>query len=49
MDIERVETAILSRGGIEQAVTGEELARFIDGSRALVDDFAPVDQMLSGL
>jgi spermidine synthase len=49
MDIERVETAILSRGGIEQAVTGEELARFIDGSRPLVDDFAPVDQMLSGL
>jgi spermidine synthase len=49
MDIEQVETAILSRGGIEQAVTGEELTRFIDGSGPLVDDFAPVDQMLSGL
>jgi spermidine synthase len=49
MDIERVETAIFSRGGIEEAVTGEELAGFIEGSRPLVDDFAPVDQMLSGL
>jgi spermidine synthase len=49
MDIGRVEAAIASRGGIEQGITGDDLTRFVDGSRPLIDDFAPVDQMLGGL
>jgi spermidine synthase len=49
IDVDRVEEAIASRGGVEIGVTGDELARFIDRSRPLTDDFAPVDQMLSGL
>jgi spermidine synthase len=49
IDVDRVEEAIASRGGAEQGVTGDDLARFIDRSRPLTDDFAPVDQMLSGL
>ncbi|MGH8872140.1 MAG: fused MFS/spermidine synthase, partial [Acidimicrobiia bacterium] len=49
IDLDGVQSAIISRGGIEQGVAGADLTRFIDGSRPLVDDFAPVDQMLSGL
>jgi len=49
IDVDRVEETITSRGGVEQGVTGDDLARFIDRSRPLTDDFAPVDQMLSGL
>ena len=49
IDVARVEEAIATRGGVELGVTGDALARFVDGSRPLVDDFAPVDQMLSGL
>ena len=37
------------RGGVEVGLTGDELARFIDDARPLTDDFAPVDQMLTGL
>ena len=49
IDVDRVEETITSRGGVEQGMTGDDLARFIDRSRPLTDDFAPVDQMLSGL
>jgi hypothetical protein len=49
IEVARVEEAIATRGGVELGVTGDALARFVDGSRPLVDDFAPVDQMLSGL
>lgn len=49
IDIDRVRGALLSRGGVEVGLTGDELARFIDDARPLTDDFAPVDQMLSGL
>jgi spermidine synthase len=49
MDIDLVETLIASRGGVEIGVTGDELASFVAGSAPLSDDFAPVDQMLSGL
>jgi spermidine synthase len=49
MDIDLVETLIVSRGGVEIGVTGDELATFVAGSAPLSDDFAPVDQMLSGL
>jgi spermidine synthase len=48
IDIEGVEAAIKARGGVEQAIAGPGLVEFIDGSRALVDDFAPVDQMIGG-
>jgi hypothetical protein len=49
MDVDRVEDVIASRGGLEIGVTGDELTRFVAGARPLSDDFAPVDQMLSGL
>lgn len=41
-----IEEAIRARGGTEVGITGEELTRFIGDADALVDDFAPVDQML---
>jgi spermidine synthase len=49
IDMEEVRSALATRGGVEVGLTGEELARFIDDARPLTDDFAPVDQMLSGL
>jgi hypothetical protein len=49
MDVDRIKEAIASRDGVEIGVTGDELARFVSGARPLRDDFAPVDQMLSGL
>jgi spermidine synthase len=49
MDVDRIKEAIASRDGVEIGVTGDELARFVAGARPLRDDFAPVDQMLSGL
>jgi len=49
IDMDEVRAALSSRGGVEVGLTGEELARFIDDARPLTDDFAPVDQMLSGL
>jgi spermidine synthase len=49
IDMDRVQGALLARGGVEVGLTGDELARFIDDTRPLTDDFAPVDQMLSGL
>ena len=49
IDMDRVRSALSSRGGVEVGLTGDELARFIDDARPLTDDFAPVDQMLTGL
>ena len=49
IDIDEVRSALSSRGGVEVGLTGDDLARFIDGARPLTDDFAPVDQMLTGL
>lgn len=49
IDMERVRSALTARGGSEIGITGEELGRFIDDARPLIDDFAPVDQMLTGL
>jgi spermidine synthase len=49
IDMDRVRRVLLARGGVEIGLTGDELARFIDDARPLTDDFAPVDQMLSGL
>jgi spermidine synthase len=49
IDMDEVRSVLSSRGGAEVGLTGEELARFIDDARPLTDDFAPVDQMLSGL
>jgi len=49
IDMDRVRETLLSRGGVEIGLAGDELARFIDDARPLTDDFAPVDQMLSGL
>lgn len=49
IDVDRVLSALAARGGVEVGLTGDGLARFVDGARPLVDDFAPVDQMLSGL
>ncbi|HEU5112237.1 MAG TPA: fused MFS/spermidine synthase, partial [Acidimicrobiia bacterium] len=49
IDMDRVQSALLSRGGVEAGLTADELTQFIDDARPLTDDFAPVDQMLSGL
>jgi len=46
IDLTGIESTIRSRGGSELAIQDEALTRFIDGARALTDDFAPVDQML---
>lgn len=45
-DIETVTGAITARGGLEVGLMDAGLAGFIDGARPLVDDFAPVDQMI---
>jgi hypothetical protein len=47
--MDRIRSALAERGGPEVGLTGEDLDRFIDDARPLIDDFAPVDQMLSGL
>jgi spermidine synthase len=47
IDVAAIEAALAARGGIERAVTGEELAGFVDEAPILTDDFAPVDQMLT--
>ena len=49
IDMDEVRSALSSRGGVEVGLTGDELAEFIDDARPLTDDFAPVDQMLTGL
>ncbi|MGH8911055.1 MAG: fused MFS/spermidine synthase, partial [Acidimicrobiia bacterium] len=46
LDIAAVTTAITARGGREVALVDSDLAGFIDGAQPLVDDFAPVDQMI---
>jgi spermidine synthase len=49
IDMEQVDAAISSRRGVEIGLSGSELDAFLDGARPLTDDFAPVDQMLTGL
>jgi spermidine synthase len=49
IDMERVTAATRARGGVEIGLTGPELDRFVDGADPLTDDYAPVDQMLTGL
>ena len=46
LDVPAIEWEIASRAGSEVVVTGDDLTRFIRGARSLVDDFAPVDQMI---
>jgi len=46
LDVAAIESKIASRAGSEVVVTGDDLTRFIDGASPLVDDFAPVDQMI---
>jgi len=46
LDIPAIESGILSRAGSEVLVTGDDLIRFIGDASPLVDDFAPVDQMI---
>jgi spermidine synthase len=49
IDMEGVSAALQARGGIEIGLSGADLARFVDGADPLTDDYAPVDQMLTGL
>jgi spermidine synthase len=49
IDMEAVSAALRARGGVEIGLSGTELARFVDGADPLTDDYAPVDQMLTGL
>jgi spermidine synthase len=46
IDVAAIEGAIRSRDGTERGSAGSRLATFIDGAELLVDDFAPVDQMV---
>ena len=47
IDVAAIGRAIRSRDGIERGFAGNQLADFIDGAELLVDDFAPVDQMMA--
>jgi spermidine synthase len=49
IDVEGVSAALRARGGAEIGLTGLDLDRFVDGAEPLTDDYAPVDQMLTGL
>ncbi|MGH8951410.1 MAG: fused MFS/spermidine synthase [Acidimicrobiia bacterium] len=49
IDLDRVRARIEARGGTEVGISDSALSRFIGASKPLVDDFAPVDQMLAGL
>jgi spermidine synthase len=46
LDVPAIEWEIASRAGSEVVVSGDDLTRFIGGATSLVDDFAPVDQMI---
>lgn len=46
IDVAAIEATIAARGGSESGIQGDELIRFIGEAEPLVDDFAPVDQML---
>lgn len=46
LDVAAIESKIAARVGSEVVITGHDLARFIGGATPLVDDFAPVDQMI---
>jgi spermidine synthase len=46
LDMGAIETAIGRRGGVESGITDDALIEFIDDADPLVDDYAPVDQML---
>ncbi len=48
LDAEAMEDALLARGGEETVRTGEELVTWVGDARVLIDDFAPVDQLISG-
>jgi hypothetical protein len=49
IDMDAVSSALQARGGSEIGLSGAELAGFVDGADPLIDDYAPVDQMLTGL
>jgi spermidine synthase len=49
IDVSGIETAIRDGGGLEIGITGADLERFVSDARPLTDDFAPVDQLISGL
>ncbi len=46
IDTAGIVSAIRARGGIENAIEGDALDRFIGAAPILTDDYAPVDQML---
>ena len=47
LDAEVLGSRILDRGGSEIVLQGATLAAWIDGASPLIDDFAPVDQLIS--
>ncbi len=49
IDVGAVEARIRENGGLEVGIAGADLAGFIAGARPLVDDFAPVDQLIANL
>jgi spermidine synthase len=49
IDVGGIEAGIRESGGIEIGVSGDDLTAFVAGARPLIDDFAPVDQLISNL
>ena len=43
-----IREAIAARGGTERLIVGNAVLELIDGAWPLRDEFAPVDQLLSG-
>ncbi len=46
IDMKAIQDTIRTRGGSESGITDRDLMEFIGNADVLVDDFAPVDQML---
>jgi spermidine synthase len=47
LDLSAISSEVAARGGTETGLEGPELLEFVGDARPLVDDFAPVDQLLT--
>lgn len=47
VDRDAIRAELAQRGATERVLDADEVVAFVDGERPLVDDFAPVDQLLS--
>jgi spermidine synthase len=49
LPLDAIERANQSRGRVDELLAGDELAAFVGDAQVLIDDFAPVDQLLTPL